>query len=155
MISIHAPPRGATEQYCLREELEHISIHAPPRGATNFIRHNLCEYDISIHAPPRGATHPAQAGSCLELISIHAPPRGATSQLLARLMQSCYFNSRPSARGDATYTVSSATRAAFQFTPLREGRRFRLHCEAAHRYFNSRPSARGDPNQRPRLAPLL
>ena len=80
-----------------------------------------------------------------ENISIHAPPRGAT--------------------GCACSVVGGMT--IFQFTPLREGRRKRLHCDfrsarisihapprgatrAAHVAvevlddFNSRPSARGD-----------
>ena len=32
----------------------------------------------------------------------------------------------------------------FQFTPLREGRRFKCSASLRRRYFNSRPSARGD-----------
>ena len=53
-------------------------------------------------------------------ISIHAPPRGATRRFCER-QSPVYFNSRPSARGDAigkpTFVMS-----VFQFTPLREGR---------------------------------
>ena len=57
-------------------------------------------------------------------ISIHAPPRGATIR-----------------SGSATVT------AAFQFTPLREGRRvLLLPLIQGFFYFNSRPSARGDDN---------
>ena len=33
-ISIHAPPRGATEEFERRDPAAFISIHAPPRGAT-------------------------------------------------------------------------------------------------------------------------
>ena len=34
-----------------------ISIHAPPRGATPFVEiAKQCAEYISIHAPPRGAT---------------------------------------------------------------------------------------------------
>ena len=33
-ISIHAPPRGATNQFIGGDVLHLISIHAPPRGAT-------------------------------------------------------------------------------------------------------------------------
>ena len=76
-----------------------------------------------------------------------------------------YFNSRPSARGDATQSTTSR-RSVFQFTPLREGRReergsgdwqnISIHApprgatrlagcvEDRAFYFNSRPSARGD-----------
>ena len=35
-ISIHAPPRGATEAAVMAERYYFISIHAPPRGATMF-----------------------------------------------------------------------------------------------------------------------
>ena len=56
---------------------------------------------ISIHAPPRGATYGCGQGGCFRCISIHAPPRGATRPPSRRTAQSDYFNSRPSARGDA------------------------------------------------------
>ena len=98
-----------------------ISIHAPPRGATNLMA-NTPPFDyISIHAPPRGATKPASSSNALANhfnsrpsargdrvrtfvfvagnISIHAPPRGATD--------------------DGTRVLKSYL---FQFTPLREGR---------------------------------
>ena len=108
LISIHAPPRGAT--IIRKEDLRfsrRISIHAPPRGATpptptaarsgrfQFTplregRHQIMDllgrpYTISIHAPPRGATRrfARQRGQALH-ISIHAPPRGATVQHPAR-----------------------------------------------------------------------
>ena len=57
IISIHAPPRGATIRYCeLLCGLTCISIHAPPRGATDTrVGIPTCN-TISIHAPPRGAT---------------------------------------------------------------------------------------------------
>ena len=56
-----------------------------------------------------------------------------------------YFNSRPSARGDVWRTVVPKCRAIFQFTPLREGRRWSASRGVPHpTNFNSRPSARGD-----------
>ena len=56
-----------------------------------------------------------------------------------------YFNSRPSARGDALLYALHTVIKRFQFTPLREGRRFSSVLNAlGHLYFNSRPSARGD-----------
>ena len=57
----------------------------------------------------------------------------------------CYFNSRPSARGDPPPCLVARSSAIFQFTPLREGRPClpaRPHPAAPN--FNSRPSARGD-----------
>ena len=87
---------------------------------------------------------------------------------------SFYFNSRPSARGDPSATQYFAVRkAAFQFTPLREGRRQlfrsstllsqfqftplregRQNCNwkcTGVPNFNSRPSARGDAARCPQL----
>ena len=142
-----------------------ISIHAPPRGATEA-RDKACNQgDISIHAPPRGATQsPWQAG--FPPISIHAPPRGATRRHTPhKPWHSRHFNSRPSARGDFV-AFRQRLPCKFQFTPLREGRRDavalpdlrRISIHAPPRgatpaprqgkrpapYFNSRPSARGD-----------
>ena len=54
-----------------------ISIHAPPRGATNFYKEAFDSLIISIHAPPRGATR-CRGRTPRADISIHAPPRGAT-----------------------------------------------------------------------------
>jgi len=34
IVSIHAPPRGATRPHCIDLRLQVVSIHAPPRGAT-------------------------------------------------------------------------------------------------------------------------
>ncbi len=56
-----------------------------------------------------------------------------------------HFNSRPSARGDQSTTRRIFSTHAFQFTPLREGRRRCPMIQAmVVAYFNSRPSARGD-----------
>ena len=134
-ISIHAPPRGATRLPEYWYYSIYISIHAPPRGATRLPLHWKKSARISIHAPPRGATDvmrtrsrrltsfqftPLREGrrtACAVafvrlLISIHAPPRGATMRHRLRLPPS-YFNSRPSARGDA---ACSDTRSHLQIS---------------------------------------
>ena len=120
-----------------------ISIHAPPRGATVYSLPVRCALPISIHAPPRGAT----AWSCL-------------------VCHHCYFNSHPSARGDTKRSLRVCVLLIFQFTPLREGRRYayrifqpvsisihapprgatgrRIRWLRPLANFNSRPSARGD-----------
>ena len=56
----------------------------------------------------------------------------------------CYFNSRPSARGDATAAGQDTSGILFQFTPLREGRLVDVLRQRQAFDFNSRPSARGD-----------
>ena len=145
-ISIHAPPRGATQEEAKRCYMANNFNSRPSargdhtatviggitalfqftplrEGRQNCESGDCKNHVISIHAPPRGATllhHVALIR--LRLISIHAPPRGATAAALVFPSSPIYFNSRPSARGDAA-VISSAL-------PL---------CN-----FNSRPSARGD-----------
>ena len=131
---------GVLQAYC-----KDISIHAPPRGATVEPAQSDIRMVISIHAPPRGATSRAFAERLLAvIISIHAPPRGATMSCDKSRRVMTYFNSRPSARGDAFPRWRKKPRWKFQFTPLREGRRFQKSIWRHGLYFNSRPSARGD-----------
>ena len=79
---------------------------------------------ISIHAPPRGATagsrpQPARRG----YFNSRPSARGDGRQ--AGIEHDCgYFNSRPSARGDDDKKRRDAVVLIFQFTPLREGRRY-------------------------------
>ena len=121
VISIHAPPRGATITR-LRSNITSVFQFTPLReGRPDMLTEYSSLYQfqftplregrlerpclygqrlaISIHAPPRGATKTADVGRCFIHISIHAPPRGATG----------------------TFLRCSPCRL-FQFTPLREGR---------------------------------
>ena len=145
LISISAPPRGATGEVMHNIIVFEISIHAPPRGATESSPRNTArrryfnsrpsargdlfrlqrDYHgalISIHAPPRGATFLVWQVEGEILISIHAPPRGATPPAQPQIRTACVF----------------------QFTPLREGRQVYKSHGFGRTYFNSRPSARGD-----------
>ena len=120
---------------------------------------------ISIHAPPRGAT--LFTKQQVEAIKFQFTPlREGRRGLSGKTPETPYFNSRPSARGDAggngkenrdiisihapprgaTITLSATVSCLpFQFTPLREGRLPLARARATRSYFNSRPSARGDP----------
>ena len=121
LISIHAPPRGATVcESCISTPI-YFNSRPSARGDQN-VKHQDQRMPISIHAPPRGATYLCECLCAEILISIHAPPRGATRffQRILRWLKN--FNSRPSARGDLVYAS----------------------CTSASTYFNSRPSARGD-----------
>ena len=143
-----------------------ISIHAPPRGATGVSFSCLLWLSISIHAPPRGATFPASGIPGVGKISIHAPPRGATFPPLVRPCGITNFNSRPSARGDAAGTqLPGPPRGISIHAPPRgatspdtttgrdnhisihappRGATIQLGGQLPRRHFNSRPSARGD-----------
>ena len=145
IISIHAPPRGATRVAALEGGVGYFNSRPSARGDKPEVRTTAPFISISIHAPPRGATRyrhiqitlrltfqftPLREGRlagrnyhrAAEQISIHAPPRGATPEYVTR---------------DELNTL-------FQFTPLREGRLGDEYTRAVRCNFNSRPSARGD-----------
>ena len=99
-----------------------ISIHAPPRGAT--IASATCRMrSVYFNSRPSARGDLTATYNPIEnYISIHAPPRGATTGSDCNNGQAAHFNSRPSARGDIISSNSSLAYAVFQFTPLREGR---------------------------------
>ena len=122
IISIHAPPRGATGR-CTTIAKRTVYFNSRPsaRGDETAGSPLHSRVIISIHAPPRGATKIVETDCMLPVISIHAPPRGATF-LRVGCKKMSDFNSRPSARGDGVSASTMARTAKFQFTPLREGR---------------------------------
>ena len=97
-ISIHAPPRGATNG-CACRVVRRIFQFTPLREGRLIATMLFASDVISIHAPPRGATDDMGEGKGIWYISIHAPPRGATQ-----------------------YSWEHLAATLFQFTPLREGR---------------------------------
>ena len=125
IISIHAPPRGATGNIVFLEGTDRISIHAPPRGATDPIgiwgKENLFQF-----TPLReGRRHamPPRLGSLY--FNSRPSARGdqtPSTSTTARL----HFNSRPSARGDGDVEYVNYWQIIFQFTPLREGRQQKI-----------------------------
>ena len=79
LISIHAPPRGATAAACGNRYLSNTFQFTPLReGRRDRWKLTVQELYISIHAPPRGATVARACHHVRRAISIHAPPRGAT-----------------------------------------------------------------------------
>ena len=90
------------------------------QGARNHPRH--CQH-FNSRPSARGDNFPRILKVNIR-ISIHAPPRGAT-EIRHHLVDFRFdFNSRPSARGDRIL-IGRISPSKFQFTPLREGRRFR------------------------------
>ena len=166
MISIHAPPRGATLADCtasrfqpfqftpLREgrrpdhrlwrEAGTISIHAPPRGATRKPLTSSRGGNPFQFTPLReGRRGLMQYGDGINAISIHAPPRGAT-EILQRIAQQMNISIHAPPRGATFQVFCIPTEEIFQFTPLREGRHRNPDGCPSFPNFNSRPSARGD-----------
>ena len=143
VISIHAPPRGATADVVARRKQSQKFQFTPLREGR---RHGFPSIRASANFNSRpSARGDGAAGGFLHYmhISIHAPPRGATMGCCPPNPFSGDFNSRPSARGDRLLlasacvdcisihapprgatpaAVAAALDALFQFTPLREGR---------------------------------
>ena len=105
-----------------------ISIHAPPRGATRTAdRIWKIIWMISIHAPPRGATRTSSSAERAWRISIHAPPRGATGGTKKPPTERGKFQFTPLREGRPLPSYHSEASKTFQFTPLREGRQGALY----------------------------
>ena len=166
VISIHAPPRGAT---CVGTSMTNcftIFQFTPLREGRHTSNCISCFVDKFQFTPLREGRLGSQNVTRQRVqISIHAPPRGAT---LIRFFNRfpLYFNSRPSARGDgycraryeATFiSIHAPPRGATQVRGLPPtDSRISIHAPprgaTATRYphwykpfhFNSRPSARGD-----------
>ena len=101
IISIHAPPRGATALTAIQICPAHFNSRPSARGDLHEPEEPQDANSISIHAPPRGATSvELKMDAYINEISIHAPPRGATRQRYTAANAE-NFNSRPSARGDS------------------------------------------------------
>ena len=165
MISIHAPPRGATRKFWAAV-VSFVFQFTPLReGRQEIAEKQDMSAGISIHAPPRGAT---ERNEIKMLLSKHFNSRPSARGDMRRRRSSAsvpYFNSRPSARGDQIqkafrdkHTLISihapprgATRAEshgrddilFQFTPLREGRRCRREAGIASNLFQFTPLREG------------
>ena len=144
MISIHAPPRGATVHGVCWGYWNLISIHAPPRGATKLIDALKGEYGISIHAPPRGATPSRCRNESRGSRFQFTPLREGRHRLDGEEGSIYIFQFTPLREGRHRELIKKYYVSKFQFTPLREGRRPHLEQLGRHIYFNSRPSARGD-----------
>ena len=188
-ISIHAPAGGATQRRGGPCTDQRISIHAPAGGATlpswppvafmcyfnsrpcgrgdghsgpcfylcfqfqftplregrpAYLNEGDVSMAISIHAPAGGATrHRVLLRQSLR-ISIHAPAGGATARN-APEARAKIFQFTPLREGRRWKHRKSTRFLIFQFTPLREGRplapRYRVTPKT---YFNSRPCGRGD-----------
>ena len=123
-----------------------ISIHAPPRGATGKARVTDSAWVFQFTPLREGRLCQHQIAIKRSDFNSRPSARGDASNLRDTLI-ALYFNSRPSARGDLSRDLSlsyhkisihAPPRGAtndfatlnvvtkFQFTPLREGRRMRL-----------------------------
>ena len=122
LISIHAPPRGATFRATSESDLTEFQF-TPLREGRHGTKWRCWEKEPFQFTPLREGRHATRRPGRIRLFD---------------------FNSRPSARGDSMTLPIVAIMAQFQFTPLREGRPESPACLRNTKNFNSRPSARGD-----------
>ena len=121
-----------------------ISIHAPPRGATHGIAGRRGGGQISIHAPPRGATARGWEKKRWKTSFQFTPLREGRQRTQSLRTWRKIFQFTPLREGRQDAAPSAVHICIFQFTPLREGRPFARLIQHPERHFNSRPSARGD-----------
>ena len=167
MISIPAPPRGATPSSDaalvtevfqfppLREgrlvsgkeiqRLRNFNSRPSARGDASGVFFLLQDFYFNSRPSARGDPTPPRR-SASAAISIPAPPRGATAITRWSSTSRDYFNSRPSARGDGHGAGRLEGILISIPAPPRGATRAKQLCSASDVYFNSRPSARGDPH---------
>ena len=145
LISIHAPPRGATLKSAGTAQYLDLFQFTPLReGRHGTVR--LFAMWTHFNSRPSARGDPEVFTVKPQDIKFQFTPlrEGRRVEREGRKSQR-YFNSRPSARGDASTSADTSDSAGFQFTPLREGRRAEiLNGDKTEINFNSRPSARGD-----------
>ena len=120
VISIHAPPRGATRNVPINAHMREFQFtplrEGRRRGRLSGQRRGY------FNSRPSARGDSTYAALCaLGYISIHAPPRGATRRVCVGT-PSARFQFTPLREGRLAFSVASSRTDIFQFTPLREGR---------------------------------
>ena len=121
---------------------ELISIHAPPRGATSMRPSSATSRSFQF-TPLREGRHqcarlPTRRAHFNSRPSARGDERGHPPAEEAQ-----YFNSRPSARGDRRIATATRPPRLFQFTPLREGRHNQHFFAVLHRFISIHAPPRG------------
>ena len=154
IISIHAPPRGATVS---RSRLEYSTTgfqFTPLREGRLATSESPGVGKISIHAPPRGATR-ARGRVSVTCKFQFTPLREGRPTSNVRHILPFDFNSRPSARGDVPAACASASTAGISIHAPPRGATCREVRAPRPCHFNSRPSARGDADPTPAAKKVL
>ena len=121
-----------------------ISIHAPPRGATS-LKHTTTSRALFQFTPLReGRQLGIPTVPCIRLISIHAPPRGATRRASRKRKKRTLFQFTPLREGRRRGSKNISRQPYFNSRPSARGDAPRRGVRSAVENFNSRPSARGD-----------
>ena len=142
LISIHAPPRGATSKYFCPYRCRFISIHAPPRGATHADNAEFRAFVFQFTPLREGRPHPTT-----EVVSVSDFNSRPSARGDVRRLQTAYPSTRISIhappRGATLRQRQAETKRRFQFTPLREGRPDGQCAISAGRYISIHAPPRG------------
>ena len=117
------PSARGDERVAQSNQQSIISIHAPPRGATRRCDERLEANLISIHAPPRGATGGKAGGRGRPKKFQFTPLREGRLNRPRRVTPRYTFQFTPLREGRLFFIQRRIPAVQFQFTPLREGRR--------------------------------
>ena len=143
-ISIHAPPRGATQpSFLTKKNRDYFNSRPSARGDKVAVHATIFFKAFQFTPLREGRQHGQRLGlygRLFQFTPLREGRRSNAERILPRrgfqftpLREGrlpsnihkqllIYFNSRPSARGDATLATPFRAAFAFQFTPLREGR---------------------------------
>ena len=168
MISIHAPPRGATiPPPVVYRWIKYFNSRPSARGDGFSFSFPSLRQHFNSRPSARGDSERRKRNERVCNFNSRPSARGDRADLRSNQRGDGDFNSRPSARGDRIERTALLLPGRFQFTPLREGRppspqvyaggaEISIHApprgatgrkEQGRRcrtHFNSRPSARGD-----------
>ena len=122
LVSIHAPPRGATGRLLGSVRPASGFNPRPPAGGDVMQRSRLSpsKLDGFNPRPPRGGDLPRQRQEHVVEVSIHAPARGATGGVTTDVRRE-RFNPRPRVGGDGRPGLAHVDNQAFQSTPPPRG----------------------------------
>ena len=122
-----------------------ISIHAPPRGATLAFTLDASPMISFQFTPLREGRQRRADDSHVHRRFQFTPLREGRRKNRKKMRKRTYFNSRPSARGDVVDALPVLTERPISIHAPPRGATLPLSAAADARwYFNSRPSARGD-----------
>ena len=144
IISIHAPPRGATSSASRPTRGTYFNSRPSARGDPTDM--HLVRSSSSFQFTPlrEGRRGEALAASRADLFQFTPLREGRRTVARSAAASASNFNSRPSARGDAGVVVLRQRRDISIHAPPRGATPARGKPPLPSKNFNSRPSARGD-----------
>ena len=152
VISIHAPPRGATR--CGRSTTKSKAFQFTPlrEGRPGKDGHPAGFRHFNSRPSARGDGYMVKKGEHAALFQFTPLREGRRADGLKKNSTCHTFQFTPLREGRRQMYHNCQANGLFQFTPLREGRRGHPNKSQRFRHFNSRPSARGDAPAKPQRA---